>query len=123
MSAPARATRSRARACRGLAALIRTFSRRLISAAIFANTPGMGRKLPGQVGRLWGQESQTASWRSHSAGMRKPSAAGAWTGGGMGLLVPETPRQVAVGVNSAVPQKGPVGSRGVNRRQVNLGEE
>src|SRR5271168_1824566 len=36
----------------------------------------MGANLPGQSARSWGQEIQVAAWGSHSAGMRKPSAAG-----------------------------------------------
>jgi hypothetical protein len=78
MSAPALRIIARARASWRRETLRRTFSRRLMCAAISANTPGIGRKLPGQVSRLWGQDSHTASCLSHSAGIRKPSAAGVW---------------------------------------------
>jgi hypothetical protein len=36
----------------------------------------MGLKAPGHVVVLWGQESQTASCLSHSAGIEKPWALG-----------------------------------------------
>ena len=72
--APSRS--DRARFCTSGARLMRTFSNRLMIATISANRPGIGRKRPGQVSRLCGHDSQTAAWGSHSAGMRKPSAAG-----------------------------------------------
>ena len=58
------------------AQLIRTLSNRLISATISANFPGIGRKCAGHVARRCGHEIQTAACGSHSAGIRKPSAAG-----------------------------------------------
>src|SRR5687767_14727628 len=78
MSAPAALQSRFARACRAGAALILTSSNRLICATIFAKAYGTGRNCPGHEARLCGHESQIASWGSHSAGMRKPSAAGAF---------------------------------------------
>jgi len=76
MLAPAFLHRRSARCWSGRAQLIRTFSNRLMWETTLANTPGIGRNNPGQVVRLCGHESQTASCGSHSAGNRKPRAAG-----------------------------------------------
>src|SRR5438046_1267421 len=76
MSAPAAAQSFFARACSAAAALMRTSSKRLMAATIFANAYGTGRNCPGHEARLCGHESQTATCGSHSAGMRKPSCAG-----------------------------------------------
>src|SRR5713226_5083057 len=43
---------------------------------ISAKAHGMGANFPGQSVSSCGQPSQVASWRSHSAGMRKPRACG-----------------------------------------------
>src|SRR6202158_912977 len=48
---------------------------------ISANAHGMGANFPGQSVSSWGQPSQVASWRSHSAGMRKPTAYGVFVCG------------------------------------------
>src|ERR1035438_2533303 len=104
--------------------LSRTFSRRLMCAAISANLAGIGRNPPGHVARLCGQESHTASCLSHSAGIRKPSAAGVWVKACMGApLVPEALRQVAVRIDPAVPQEGPVGARRVHLVKVDGNDE
>src|SRR5260370_36707870 len=42
----------------------------------------MGANFPGQSVTSCGQPSQVASWRSHSAGMRKPRARGVLMDGG-----------------------------------------
>ena len=76
MFAPASSQSCRARACSVAAALIRTPSNRVICATIRANVGGTGRNYPGHEPRLCGHESHTATCGSHSAGMRKPSAAG-----------------------------------------------
>src|ERR1035441_7772957 len=105
--------------------LSRTFSRRLMCAAISANLAGIGRNPPGHVARLCGQESQTASCLSHSAGIRKPSSAGVWFATGMvppGLVV-EALRQVAVGVDPAIAQEGPVRARRVDLGEVDRRQE
>src|SRR6266404_2688063 len=43
---------------------------------ISANAQGIGANFPGQSVSSCGQPSQVASWRSHSAGIRKPRACG-----------------------------------------------
>src|SRR4051812_35680365 len=76
MSAPAAAHSRFARVCSAAAALIRTSSKRVICATIFANVYGTARNWPGHEARLCGQESQIAVCGSHSAGIRNPSFAG-----------------------------------------------
>jgi hypothetical protein len=49
---------------------MRTGSKRLIAATIFAKAGGIGQNCFGHVLRLWGHDSQSASCGSHSAGMR-----------------------------------------------------
>src|SRR6266446_4986838 len=50
---------------------------------ISAKAHGMGANFPGQSVSSCGQPSQVASCRSHSAGMRKPSAYGVLVCGGV----------------------------------------
>ncbi len=67
----------------------RTFSPRATFRTISAKTHGTGPKRPGQSRTLWGQASQVASCRPHSAGMtcvrRASSGIGCvtWRGGGV----------------------------------------
>ena len=69
---------------------MRTSSKRLMAATIFAKAGGIGRNCFGHVLRLCGHDSQIASCGSHSAGMRKPSAAGVAAG------VDEAERELAL---------------------------
>jgi hypothetical protein len=55
---------------------MRTICLSLMRAATSAKTPGMFAKAPGQLRAPGGQDSQTASWGSHSAGIRNPIRAG-----------------------------------------------
>src|SRR5262249_19541335 len=67
----------------------------------------------GQVTGSFGHVSQVAAWRCHSAGMRKPSAAGRASG-----VIAEPQRERSVGVDAAIAQERPVLARLLDLLQV-----
>ena len=56
--------------------LICTVSPGASAATAWTMTGSTVSNLPGQVSRLWGQDSQVPAWGDHSAGMRYPRLAG-----------------------------------------------
>src|SRR3954464_3366462 len=94
----------------GPATLMCTSSRSARYRTIWANIRGTGPNLPGQEFSLWGQLSQVPRWGSHSAGIRYPSLAGV----GFSSVVEVAFSEVAVSVDAAIAQEGPVSAARVH---------
>src|SRR5881396_3050771 len=74
----------------------------------------MVANFPGQSERRCGQVSHVASWRSHSAGMRKEAE---------GDLVKEATFDSAVRVDAAVAQEGPVAAHFLDAADIHLRDQ
>src|ERR1700728_1048463 len=116
--------------CPGEKTLMCTCSPSASNLARSAQIAGMVSKASGKLmpsGR--GHVSQVASWRAHSAGMRKPRARGVRVVSVEDavmkktvkeLLVDQPLGQVAVGINAAVAQEGPVSARDIDRGEIDF---
>src|SRR5438874_1888389 len=113
-----RATASFTRMC--------TFSARARCRTISAYTHGIGWNRPGQSAGLCGHAIQVAACGSHSAGMRKPSAAGVASSLSkdfFGTSVYESVRDISVAINAAIAQERPVSPHFLQVFQIDLPDQ